>query len=528
MKRPPVGLIALALAQTLALAPAARAADIAASAPTAISATIYRAPYRNGGSLDLDGLGGFALITETRTVRLPAGESRLRFEGVVDGIIPESAIVSGLPGAVIEKNRDAAVLSPDALMRAAQGARITLKRTNRKTGKVEEIPAIIRSADADGVVFETDRGVEALRCSGVPERFVYGRLPAGLSSTPTLSAVVRAGRAVTGAVTLSYLAQGFDWAADYTAVVSPGGDHADLGAWITLANGNGVSLPNAQTQIVAGKLNRVYEAAWIDPAPRVIAECWPAGTTSDVSAPGDVDLVHPYGFGARARLKALDEVTVTARRFAMAAPAMARDMPAPPPPPPEQLGDLKLYRAPRATTIAAREAKQTRLVERPGVAFEHLYQADLWAEGGGSITLARSILRGHNDLAHGLGLPLPAGHVAVYQDTPSGRLLAGEADLRDTAEGEDVELKLAPAPDIQVRQTRLAYDSAVRPNGRTQETVSVTNASARAVAFELRLRIRPGVKVTSAGQPAPLKDGRPIFRLTLPAGGEQSVSFEVE
>jgi hypothetical protein len=139
----------------LAASPCVRAADIAASPPTAISATIYRAPYRNGGSLDLNSLGGFALITETRTVRLPAGENRLRFEGVVDGIIPESAIVSGLPGAVIEKNRDAAVLSPDALMRAALGARLTLKRTNRKTGKVEDMPATIRSAGADGVVFET-------------------------------------------------------------------------------------------------------------------------------------------------------------------------------------------------------------------------------------------------------------------------------------------------------------------------------------------------------------------------------------
>ena len=527
-----------ALAAAWVPAQAARAADVAASAPTAISATIYRAPYRNGGSLNLNGLGGFALITETRTVRLPAGENRLRFEGVVDGIIPESAIISGLPGGVIEKNRDAAVLSPDALMRAALGAQLTLKRTNRRTGRIEAVPAVIRSADGDGVVFETAQGVEALRCSGAPETFTYTRIPSGLSSTPTLSAVTRADHAVMATVTLSYLANGFDWAADYTAVVGAEDAGLDLGAWITLANGNGVSLPNAQTQIVAGRLNRVYERAWIDPAPRVIAKCWPRGTTSDVSTPGDIDLVHPYGFGAEDRVR----VFAMARGLAMPAlvvPAPMMDM-APPPPPPEQLGDLKLYRVPRATTIAAREAKQTRLLEQPAAAFERLYQADLWAEGSGVTVAAQTMLRSRNDVAHKLGLPLPAGHVAVYQDTARGRLLAGETDLRDTAEGEDVELKLGPAPDIRVRQTPVAYIAnaptitplagpiaLVRHSGQTDETVSVTNASARAVAFELRLQIRPGAKVTRDGRPVELKDGRPIFRFTVPAGGEQSLRYQV-
>jgi len=540
-RAPRVGFAVCLVAAALG-AGGARAADVAASAPAAISATIYRAPDRNGGSLDLNTLGGFALVTETRTVRLPAGESRLRFEGVVDGIIPESAIVTGLPGGVIEKNRDAAVLSPDALFRAALGSQVTLKRTNRKTGKSEVVPATIRSADAEGVVLETAQGVEALRCSGAPETFTFSRVPAGLSSTPTLSAMARSDRPVTATVTLSYLAQGFDWAADYTAVVGADGARADLGAWITLANGNGVSLPNAQTQIVAGRLNRVYEQPWIDPAPRVIAQCWPRGTTSDIPAHGDIDLVHPYGFGQRPGEEA-DEVIVAVQKRGVRlqyAP-MAAPAPPPPPPPPEQLGDLKLYRAPRLTTIAARESKQTRLLEQPGVAFERIYQADLWASAIEATTQAQTILRGKNDAAHKLGLPLPAGHVVVYQDTARGRLLAGETNLSDTAEGEDVELKLGLAPDLQVRQTGVAVVAKpaevtaptprvriVRLPAAFDETVKVTNASAHDVAFELRLQINPGARVTSHGQAVALKDGRPIFRLNVPAGGEATVTYRVE
>lgn len=52
------------------------------------------------------------LRLETRTVPIPPVAVSYRIEGVVDGILPESAIVSGLPGGVLEKNRDAALLNP--------------------------------------------------------------------------------------------------------------------------------------------------------------------------------------------------------------------------------------------------------------------------------------------------------------------------------------------------------------------------------------------------------------------------------
>ncbi len=47
--------------------------QVLADAPTDLSVTVYRAPGRNSGSFNLDGLNGFALIRETRQVRVPAG-----------------------------------------------------------------------------------------------------------------------------------------------------------------------------------------------------------------------------------------------------------------------------------------------------------------------------------------------------------------------------------------------------------------------------------------------------------------------
>src|ERR1700733_2224989 len=269
-----------ALACALAAMPAT-AADTLAEKPSALSVTVYRAPERSSGSIDLDRLEGFALVSETRTVHLPAGVSRLRFEGVADGIEPASAIVTGLPDGVLEKNREGRLLSPSALIAAAVGKPLTLLRTDKKSGKPKRVTATIRSDAGGGVVLETSEGIEALRCSGLPETFHFEGVT-DLAATPTLSVLVRSSQPLTRTVTLSYLARGFDWAADYTAVLSADGTSMNLGAWVTLANGNGVGFPAAHAQVVAGRVNRERgEVEPLDPGGPILAECWPRGSTSD-------------------------------------------------------------------------------------------------------------------------------------------------------------------------------------------------------------------------------------------------------
>src|SRR3546814_10324397 len=58
---------------------------------------------------------------------------------------------------------------------------------------------------------------------------------------------------------LSYLARGFDWSADYVATLGADGTTLDLGAWVTLANGNGTGFPQASTNVVAGRRGRSEE-----------------------------------------------------------------------------------------------------------------------------------------------------------------------------------------------------------------------------------------------------------------------------
>ena len=123
----------LGLALILLPAMAASQAIVISPKPDKVAVTVYRDP-NGSGAMELSWLGGFALVTETRHVTLPAGEVDLRFEGVAGGLIPQSAVVSGLGDSVTEKNRDAKLLSPGTLIDAYLGQRVHLRRTSKATG----------------------------------------------------------------------------------------------------------------------------------------------------------------------------------------------------------------------------------------------------------------------------------------------------------------------------------------------------------------------------------------------------------
>jgi len=506
------------------------AADVSAEQPSDLAVTVYRAPYRNSGSIDLNDLEGFALVSETRTVHLPAGLSLVKFEGVADGIEPASAIVTGLPQGVIEKNRDAKLLSPSALIESALGKPVELLRSNRKTGKTERLAGTLKS-DAGGVLFQTAQGIEALRCSGLPETFSFAP-GSGLSAHTTLSVLVQSPQALTRQVTLSYLTRGFDWAADYSAILSADGSSLDLGAWVTLANSNGVGFPAARTFVVAGKLNRENgEVQPIDAGGPILANCWPRGSTSDSpmilrmnGLRREADKAAPMA----ARALSLQEiaVTVTASRVQE-----------------EQLGDLKLYRVPDRTTVASRQSKQVRLMDRAQVPITTVYAEDLAANQTASAAPATRLIRTMNTTANHLGLPLPSGKVAVFSPHQGENLLEHESGLRDTAVGEELEINMGTSFDVLVSALKetSAIDSAhtqmlpLVPGVTLRRVavdavnrVDISNAKPTGVQFELRLQLPPGARVVRADHPMEAKNGRPIFRLKVPANGTATLRYQTE
>ena len=515
--------------------------DVAAEAPSDLIVTVYRAPYRATGSIDLDSLDGFALVTETRIVHLAAGTNRVRFEGVADGIEPASALVTGLAGEVIEKNRDAKLLSPSALIAAAVGKPVELLRTNRKTGKTERLQGTVLSDAGGGVVFKSDQGIEALRCSGLPETFSFEPV-AGLSARPTLSVEVRSPNAVTQQVTLSYLARGFDWAADYTATLSADGKKLNLGAWVTLANSNGVGFPDAHTQVVAGRLNRESgEVEPIDAGGPVMAQCWPRGSTSDFPMILAMDRFREFKKGlavnapmpmAAMRSASAEEVVVTAQKAQQ-----------------EQLGDLKLYRVPERTTLASRQSKQVRLMDQPEIPVTMIYEANLSAlnpgltEDAPDFGPAHRLLRTKNTRANHLGLPLPSGSVAVFGGGDGEPLLLHESGIRDIAVDEEVEIEMGESPDVQVsiieeqtridsahaRQLPLVPGVALRSVKADEvQRLEVSNARATEIQFEFRVPLPEGARIVRADHPLSAKNGGPMFAFKVPANQTVTVRFQTQ
>lgn len=483
---------------------------VTSSGPEKVSVTVYRAPYRGEAPIDRARPQGFALISETRTITLPAGRAIIRFEGVAGNIFPETAIVGDLPGDVREKNLDADLLSPRTLYDRALGRRVIIRRTNRKTGQTVEQQAVIRSAGSGAAILETDEGNEALRCSGVTEGIDYPSVPAGLSAKPTLSIETESAVARTVTISLSYLAGGFDWQASYVASVHPSGDRADLDAWITLASSDVTSFEHASTQVVAGRLNRSAAQPQFgnyDAGPLVL-RCWP-----DPSYVSESRLRYapsapppppppPAPMMAMAEARAGDIVVTGASRKAVQ----------------EELGDLKLYRVPDPVTVAAKAQKQVAFLGKEGVPVTPLFVSE---GSGGWLSDPRLTLRTKNKADARLGVPLPAGQVAVFETADARPILVGEAALGDKAVGEDVELTLDESPAVQSDLTKLG------DRGRTTRyRLTVTNANRWPIAYEAK--IDPGdSRVAANGARLFRRDRWTVWAVTIPANGAMTLDYSI-
>jgi hypothetical protein len=475
-----------------------------------------------------DDTSGLAMISETRTLDLPAGRTRIRFEGVADGIIPASAAVNGLPGALVERNFDYDLLDPGALIDKSVGGQVTIRRIDRKTGKVSEEPATLRSGP-DGVAVETSRGVEALGCGGELQALMFDHLPEGLADKPTLSVIADAPRAGRYQVTLSYLTVRVDWSADYVARVAPDGRTLDLTGWLTLSNRSRMSFADAETAVVAGRLARVApDLPDITPKQRTDA-CWPQGTTTSGLYPPPPPPPPPPPAAAPA---SVSELVVTADRrqqslesVPLAVRAKLSD-----------LGDYKLYSLADPTDVAAQQVKQVRFLHQAGVKFEKLYvwTSDPYPSHGNAPSPAPTtvVLSLKNKAGEGLGLALPAGLVSVRQALDGDEYFIGEHGVRDVPVGEPFELELGQASDVTVTQ-QLASDATIgsrsKQRFRLGLSYALTNAGAAPAAVEVRQDPqREGFKIVAESARHILKNGADVWRLTVPAHGTAELTYSFE
>jgi hypothetical protein len=516
----------LVCALALAAAVPATAATIPSTAPEKVAVTLYRdgdGPFQAMPEWQRQQARerGLILVSETRTLDLPAGRHVVRFDGVAEGLIPQSAAVEGLPGKAVERNYDYALLSPGTLVERSLGQPIKVVRTNRTTGRQQTVDATLVQGPY-GLMVRMAGGVEALGCSGGPERLVLGGVPDGLTDKPSLSTLVDVERPTRARLTLSYLALGVNWQADYVARIHPDGKHLDLTGWLTLVNSGGSRFADAKTQAVAGKLSRQYVRVDKGRAQSIVRACWPMDTThyGQPPAPPPPPPPAPMAMMAppMARSAALEEVMVTGARAKLAEQS--------------DLGDYKLYTLPEPVTLNARQTKQVAFLDQKGVAFQRLYAVEINAYddygGEDEAVTPQVVLRLENKAAEGLGKPLPSGALSAIETIDGRPTFAGEQAVRDVAVGEPLDLMIGQAMDVTARP-RLVEETQQGKN-RVRRTYEVDLANAKTIPVTIEVRQDPSAslfKVVSEPQKHDIRNGQVAWRISLTPGERRTFRYAI-
>jgi hypothetical protein len=524
-------------ALALLLLSLAATADVVSPAPDSVRVTLYANLAANSTyeeedeeyDADETQTGGLVMVSETRTIDLPAGVSRIVFLGVADAIVPQTAGIEGLPAAIIESNFDYDLLTPGAVIARSHGERVRLVRTDSATGRTTDREAIVRSGP-EGVMLELDGKIEALDCSGLSEKLIFPHVPPGLADEPRLSMTVRADTPGRHTVQLNYLALGMDWSADYIARIAPDGENLDLTGWITLVNRSGTTFANTPAEVVAGQLARDEEETQ-PPGPTQLDEstsCWPIGQFARIIEQRmfkRASEVHVRGaiFGL-ADQSDISEVIVTGARV----PFEARM---------RELGDYKLYAVPEPTTIAARQSKQVSFLSQAHVPFTRVYmfkvdEDSLTEENDLQPRRATTLLRLQNKESDGLGKPLPRGIVSVMEAGEGGAMLAGQDRLDDTPVGLPIEIELGTAMDVWI-EPRVTEERRIEGDDPDEVRIDVEVRLGNDKPVPITLEYRQptngeGFRIVRESRSHTLKEGDVHWTFRLRPGGRAVLRYSMQ
>jgi len=357
-----------------------------------------------------------ALIRDVRNLALPSGAFRLKFMDIAATVNPATVHFRSLTDpeklAVIEQNYEYDLLEPAKLLHKYVGKEVTLVRTYQESGttKHEEIKATLLS-DNNGTVWKIGNDI----VTGVyAESYRFPEVPANLYDRPTLLMSLENSGPKKQQIEASYLANNLSWNADYVLTVARDDKNADLDGWVTVVNNSGTAFRNARLQLVAGELNRVQPPV-------------------------------PMPMAARDMVK----TKAAAEQFQQ-----------------EAFSEYHLYSLGRKTSVEDKETKQISLLQGSGVPVEKIFMVNGQSyyyrnQQNPGAPLKDPVMvyyKFKNEEKAGLGIPLPAGNVRVYQkDSKGGILFAGEDRIDHTPKDEFVNIHIGNAFDVVAEHKQTDY-----------------------------------------------------------------------
>jgi hypothetical protein len=385
-----------------------------------------------------------ALVRDVRTLQLQRGVTSLRFMDVAATVNPATVHFRSLSEparlGVLEQNYEYDLLEPDKLLRKFVGRDVTLVRTRQQNGSTTEEAVTARLLSFNTApVWQI--GGEIV--TGFPANHIrYPELPENLFAHPTLIWSLNNEGATRHRVEASYLATKLAWNADYVLTVARDDKNADLDGWVTLTNGSGTSFRNTSVKFVAGDLNRVRNVL--------------------------------------ARREALAED----RAYPAAAAQMSQ----------ETFSEYHLYTLDRKTSINNNETKQLSLLgatefpvtKRYVVEGQAFYYRNAQHPGSPLKDEVEVYYQFKNEQKVGLGMPMPAGVVRVYQaDSKGGVQFVGEDRITHTPKDETLNLKIGNAFDVVAERKQVDFQRISNNVYEVEYEVTLRNHKTTAVTVEV-------------------------------------------
>lgn len=420
-----------------------------------------------------------ALVRDVRTLQMVRGTGNLRFMDIAATVNPATVHFRSLtePSAVsvLEQNYEYDLLDPDKLLRKYVGREVTLMRTRQDGGttRQEEVKALLLSYNT-GPVWKI--GNEIVTGLGA-DHIRFPELPETLYSRPTLIWTVQNDGAARHRVEASYLASRLAWNADYVLTVGRDDKAADLNGWVTLTNNSGTGFKNARLQLVAGDLNRVRQQ-----------------------------------FNRMADLAAAPSARMAQEK------AMTQ----------EAFSDYHLYTMGRQTTINNAQTKQVSLLEGTGVPVikryvvdgQNYYYHNAMHPGSPIRDAVQVFYQFKNEERSGLGMPMPAGVLRVYQqDSKGGQQFVGEDRIVHTPKDETLNVKIGNAFDVVCERKQTDFTKIASSVYEFEYEITLRNHKASAIQVEVNEPVGGSWRmITSSHQWT--KDSAWAANFTVPVAAE--------
>lgn len=435
---------------------------------------------------------GVALFREVDSLAVPPGRHTVVLEGFPQTMDLETLTVRPLTDmdhlfsySLVAHYRP---ITENQLLKSYVGKQVDLVMTNPKGSldarMVRRVQVLSEGTEGGSPVFLTEEGVYTGEYHGV----FFPSLPEGLTQAPkAFWDVENKGKApVEVRVERLYEASGLQWKAFYVLYLNTEPSKAALEGRVLLHNNTDVDFQNMKVLLLAGDVRQPRRGLM----PRV-----------------------PMADMARA---------------AKAAAPMEES----------PVFEYHLYRLPEPVSLVSGDPVQVALMKAPAVPVERR----LISTGDGSGAEwsrernesrkqpVRALIDIRNEVAGGLGMPLPAGTVSVRLVTEHGEAIPlGEDTIEHTPVHGTLHLELGRSFDVRVERALVEAKKVGQQVQRLRWALTVMNSKAHPERIFLEEMLSGDWKIIQSSQPyEKVHAGLVRFPVDVPAQGRVEVTYEVE